>query len=58
MILINFGLSSPLFFFQKLEMDPTPSLSWTEKWISGQRICDIAPRLFQCIPRRISKRTV
>jgi hypothetical protein len=34
------------------------TLFWTDKWISWQRICDIAPRLFQCIPKRITKRTV
>jgi hypothetical protein len=34
------------------------TLFWADKWISEQRICDIAPRLFQCIPRRITKRTV
>jgi hypothetical protein len=33
----------------------TNTLFWTDKWLSGQRICDIAHRLFQSIPRRITK---
>lgn len=32
---------------------------WTDRWLHGQRVSDIAPRLFAIIPkRRVSKRTV
>jgi hypothetical protein len=32
------------------------TLFWTDKWLSRQKNSDIAPRLFQTIPRRIAKR--
>jgi hypothetical protein len=35
------------------------TLFWTDKWINGRRIADIAPRLLSTIPKRIAaKRTV
>jgi hypothetical protein len=35
------------------------TLFWTDKWINGKRVSDIAPRLFSLVPKRIAaKRTV
>jgi hypothetical protein len=35
------------------------TLCWTDKWINGKRVSDIAPSLFSLIPKRIAaKRTV
>ena len=35
------------------------TLFWTDKWINGKRVSDIAPRLFSIIPKIIaSRRTV
>jgi hypothetical protein len=32
---------------------------WTDRWLLGHRIADLAPRLFGIIPkRRVNKRTV
>jgi hypothetical protein len=32
---------------------------WTDKWLHGRRISDLAPRLFQIIPKKyVNKRTV
>ena len=39
--------------------DGATTLFWTERWLLGQRIMDIAPRLFASIPKRkANKRTV
>ena len=32
------------------------TLFWTDKWIHGQKIADLVPRLFDVIPKRISNR--
>lgn len=35
------------------------TLFWTDRWINGRRVSDIAPRLFSIIPKRIiNRRTV
>jgi hypothetical protein len=35
------------------------TLFWSDRWLGGQRIVDIAPRLFETIPKKlINKRTV
>jgi hypothetical protein len=35
------------------------TLFWTDKWLLGQNVCSLAPRLFAIIPKRIAnKRTV
>jgi hypothetical protein len=37
----------------------THTLFWTDKWILGQRVSDLAPRLFAILPKRIANnRTV
>jgi hypothetical protein len=39
--------------------DGASTLFWTDRWLHGQRIADIAPRLFAIIPkRRINKCTI
>ena len=39
--------------------DGTKTLFWTDRWLHGQCITDLAPRLFAIIPkRRIKQRTV
>jgi hypothetical protein len=39
--------------------DGTTSLFWLDRWVHGQRIEDLAPRLFQLVPKRVAnKRTV
>jgi hypothetical protein len=32
------------------------TLFWTDKWIHGQKIADLVPRLFDVIPKRITNR--
>jgi hypothetical protein len=32
------------------------TLFWTDKWINGQKIADLVPRLFDVIPKRITNR--
>ena len=32
------------------------TLFWTDKWIHGQKIADLIPRLFDVIPKRITNR--
>jgi hypothetical protein len=32
------------------------TLFWTDKWILGQNVCSLAPRLFAIIPKRIANR--
>jgi hypothetical protein len=35
------------------------TLFWSDRWIQGQRIADLAPQVFATVPKmRISKRTV
>ena len=35
------------------------TLFWSDKWIHGQRVADIAPQVFAIVPkRRIKRRTV
>jgi hypothetical protein len=34
----------------------TNTLFWTDKWIYGQKIADLVPRLFDAIPKRITNR--
>jgi hypothetical protein len=35
------------------------TLFWSDRWIGGQRVADVAPRLMEIIPRRmVNKRTV
>jgi hypothetical protein len=31
-------------------------LFWSDKWIHGQKIADLVPRLFDVIPKRITNR--
>jgi hypothetical protein len=39
--------------------DGANTLFWTDKWLHGERIFDLAPRLFGLIPKRfVSKRTL
>jgi hypothetical protein len=39
--------------------DGTTSLFWLDRWVHGQRIEDLVPRLFQLVPKRVAnKRTV
>jgi hypothetical protein len=43
------------FFFVAMQTelgDGATSLFWTEKWLWGHRIVDIAPRLFAIIPKQ------
>jgi hypothetical protein len=32
------------------------TLFWTDKWLLGQNVCSLAPRLFAIIPKRIANR--
>jgi hypothetical protein len=32
------------------------TLFWTDKWLLGQNVCNLAPRLFTIIPKRIANR--
>ena len=34
------------------------TLFWSDKWIHGQRVADIAPQVFAIVPKRRIKRTV
>jgi hypothetical protein len=35
------------------------TLFWSDRWLGGQRVVDIAPRLLETIPKKlINKRTV
>jgi hypothetical protein len=36
--------------------DGTTSLFWLDRWVHGQRIEDLAPRLFQLVPKRVDNR--
>jgi hypothetical protein len=51
-----------LFFFVAMQTelgDGRNTLFWSDRWLHGQKIVDIAPRLTTAIPRRrINKRTV
>jgi hypothetical protein len=39
--------------------DGSNTMFWTDKWLHGKRIPDIAPTLFESIPKRIvNRRTV
>jgi hypothetical protein len=39
--------------------DRSNSLSWKDRWVLGQRIQDIAPLIFDMVPKKIAnKRTV
>jgi hypothetical protein len=31
------------------------TLFWTDKWVHGQKIADLVPRLFEVIPKRIKE---
>jgi hypothetical protein len=54
MILINFGLSSPLFFFQKLEIDPTPCLG-LRNGSQGREYVTLLPGFFSVYPEGFQK---
>jgi hypothetical protein len=48
-------LSFHCFDFRSGEWSPhSVDLFWTDKWILGQRVSDLAPRLFAIIPKRIA----
>jgi hypothetical protein len=32
------------------------TLFWSDKWLSCQRLADIAPRLFEIVPKKIAKK--
>ena len=36
----------------------TSTLFWTDRWLHGQCIADLAPQLFSLVPKRTYKRTV
>jgi hypothetical protein len=36
--------------------DGTTTLFWLDRWVHGQRIEDLAPRLFHLVPKRVANR--
>ena len=59
---LQFTAEERAFFFASTTMqigNDTEALFWEDRWIGGRSVCEIAPLLYACIPKRRRKlRTV